>query len=130
MTAERTPPLVLVVEDSRDMRETLVVLLGDEGYRTVSAVDGLDALDVAEREQPDVILVDHGMPRLDGPGFCRAYRERGGTATIVLITAALRVGVAEAAVDAEACGASAFIAKPFKIDELLEQIARCLPSPM
>lgn len=111
------------------MREVLVMILRDEGYRTASAADGLEALDVAECEQPDVILTDYAMPHLDGAGFCRAYRERGGAAPIVLITAALRVTTDEARTAAEACGAAAFIEKPFTLDALLETISRVLPPP-
>jgi len=117
---------VLVVDDDRDIRDTLTLLFDSEGFRAVAAVDGLHALCVADHEQPDVILLDMAMPRLDGPGFCSAYRERGGAAPIVLVTAAL-ADTAAAAV--EGCGAAAFVAKPFGIDELLEAVDRCLALP-
>jgi CheY-like chemotaxis protein len=122
--------LILVVDDSADLRETLVMILQFEGYRAVAAADGFEALSAAEREQPDLILLDYAMPHLDGPGFCRAYREWGGTAPIVLVTAALRVTTDEACKVAEACGAAAFIEKPFELDALLATIARCLPPGM
>jgi CheY-like chemotaxis protein len=67
--------LILVVDDDHDLRELLVSLLDDEGYRTSTAVDGIDALEIARRDGPALILVDANMPRLDGAGFCRTYRE-------------------------------------------------------
>ena len=130
MTVPAAPrPLVLVVEDSRDLREAVALILKHEGYRTVSVADGLQALDVSEREQPDLILLDYSMPRLDGAGFCRAYRERGGEAPVVLMTAALRVTIEDAQKLVVECGAAAFITKPFAVDELLETVDRCVTSP-
>ena len=98
------------------------------------AVNGLEALAVAERERPDIIVLDFVMPRLDGPGFCRAYRGRGGTAPIVLITAVLRVGIAEVRKHAAVCGAAAVLVKPFSIEKLLATVGRlivptALPEP-
>jgi DNA-binding response OmpR family regulator len=114
-------PLVLVAEDDRDLRELFRDLLDDDGYRTVVAIDGAEALDLALRESPDVILLDLGLPALAGPDFCRAYRECGGRAPVVLVTAADPANVEMAM---EACGAVAYISKPFKIERLLETVAR------
>jgi CheY-like chemotaxis protein len=114
-------PLILVVDDDRDLRELLVSLLEDEGYRTSVAIDGLDALEAARRDGPNVVLVDATMPRLDGAGFCRVYREDGGEAPVILISAGRPEQIMEAV---EACGAVAFIAKPFAIEEVLETVAR------
>jgi CheY-like chemotaxis protein len=66
------------------------------------------------------------MPRLDGPGFCSAYRGRGGAAPIVLVTAALPDTATELV---EGCGAAALVAKPFGLHQLLEAVARCLAPP-
>src|SRR4051812_8262967 len=81
-------PLVLIVEDDRSIRGVLDVLLCDEGYRVLTVADGAAGLDVAERERPPVILLDLGLPLLEGPEFCRIYREHGGEAPVILITAA------------------------------------------
>jgi CheY-like chemotaxis protein len=119
----RRRPCILVTDDSRDLREALVAVLGHEGYRAVPAIDGQEALRKVEREHPDLILLDYAMPGLDGPGFCRIYCERGGEAPIVLMTAALRVDIAEVRRAAEECGAAALLEKPFSVDKLLETIA-------
>jgi two-component system response regulator MprA len=126
---ERAPPTpaptILIIDDDPDIRDMLALVLNGEGYRTIVAMDGLDGLVVAAFMRPDLILLDLAMPRLDGSGFCRTYRERGGGAPIVLITAAQPAAVHVAV---EACGAVAFVAKPFGIDEILDAVARHLPA--
>ena len=119
--AQPDGPLVLVIEDDKDVREMFRDLLGDEGYRTILATDGAEALDLAFSEAPAIILLDLGLPRLDGPGFCRAYRERAGAAPIVLVTAADQQTVKEALAT---CGAAACILKPFEIELVMDTIER------
>jgi DNA-binding response OmpR family regulator len=113
-------PLILVAEDDAEIRALFEMFLHDEGYRVVVAVDGVDALDLAGRERPALILLDLGLPRLNGPDFCRAYRDGGGSAPVVLATAADPAAVAVAL---KACGAAGYIPKPFDIDEVLQTIA-------
>src|SRR5690349_25109800 len=81
-------PSVLVAEDDPAIGELLEGLLCDEGYRVRATADGVAALDIAVREGPAAILLDLGLQGLAGPDFCRAYRERGGRAPVVLVTAA------------------------------------------
>jgi two-component system, chemotaxis family, chemotaxis protein CheY len=114
-------PCILIGEDDSSVCSVLEVLLEDEGYRLVVASDGHDALTVAERERPDLILIDLGMPRLDGEGFCRAYRAGGGPAPVVLITAA---GAEVVAAAMTSCDAVAYIPKPFDINHVLEIVSR------
>jgi two-component system chemotaxis response regulator CheY len=125
MAAEGIPALILVVEDNRDLRELLVMMLADEGYRFATAIDGIDGLGVAREERPDLILVDAGMPRLDGAGFCRAYREAGGPAPVILVSAGDPELIEKTV---EACGAVAYIGKPFDVDLVLDTVARHLPA--
>jgi CheY-like chemotaxis protein len=117
------PPLILVADDDGEICEVLVLLLADEGYRTVTAADGVQALDLASQESPDLILIDLAMPRLDGAGFCQAYLSAGGTAPVVLTSAGHPTSDADRA---QTWGAAAFVAKPFDIDRLLTTIATCL----
>jgi CheY-like chemotaxis protein len=119
----RTAPLILVADDEREICDLLASLLADEGYHTVTAGDGVDALDRARREPPDLILMDLTMPRLDAAGFCEAYRADGGAAPIVLTSAGHPEADAETA---RACGAAAFVPKPFDLDQLLTIISSCL----
>ena len=109
-----------MVDDDREIRDLFEMLLSDEGYRTVTAIDGVAALQVAVEEHLNLILLDLMLPRLDGVGFCRAYREHGGGAPVILITAAAPDYVASVSQD---CGAAAYIAKPFDVDQVLRTVA-------
>src|SRR5215208_5993571 len=119
--AQATGPLILIAEDDPEIRDVLRWLLADAGYRLLLAVDGREAQDLAERERPALILLDLGMPLVSGPDFCLAYRDRGGVAPIVLLTAASPDDVTAAM---GVCGAAAYIPKPFEMDALLATIAR------
>jgi DNA-binding response OmpR family regulator len=116
---------ILIAEDERDIRDVLGDLLEDDGHDVALARDGTEALILAHRRRPDLILLDVRMPRLDAEAFCRTYRERGGSAPIVLITAADPDRVAAAV---KSCGAADSILKPFDISIVLDTIRRHLPS--
>lgn len=114
-------PLILLADEYPGIREVLKQLLNDEGYHVLTASDGMEALELARHSWPDIILIDDGLPRLTGAELCRLYREEGGAAPVVLVSAG-DPEVITATV--EACGAVAFIAKPFDVDEVLDTIAR------
>ncbi|HEY1091623.1 MAG TPA: response regulator, partial [Burkholderiaceae bacterium] len=68
------PARVLIVDDNQDGAELMAELLRMSGYEVAAAYDGVDGLAQAERWRPDVIVLDLGMPKLDGYGMCRALR--------------------------------------------------------
>jgi two-component system chemotaxis response regulator CheY len=117
---------VLIAEDDPVIGHILELLLSDEGYSVLVVVDGQEALDLALTRQIDLILLDLQMPVLNGAGFCRAYRERGGSAPVLLLTAASDA-IVRAAVTA--CGAAGHIPKPFDVDDVLATVARYAPIP-
>jgi CheY-like chemotaxis protein len=117
--ATGTGPVVLVVDDSEDVRSLLAILLLRAGYQVLDAIDGQAALELASGRRVDLVVLDLSMPRLDGAAFCRAYRGRGGTAPVVLITAT-QGDELEAAM--RACGAVGHIPKPFEIEQALAVI--------
>jgi CheY-like chemotaxis protein len=111
---------VLVVDDDPVIRQMIADLLSLEGYDVVVASDGQVALERVRERPPDVILLDHQMPRLGGRGFIAAYRDLPGPhAPIVLLTAAT-----SAPQRATAVGADAFIGKPFAVLDLFAMVAR------
>jgi two-component system chemotaxis response regulator CheY len=120
-------PVILVAEDSPDIRAILTMLLEEEGYRVVEAIDGRDALERALDREIDLILLDIAMPRLAGTAFCLAYRYFGGHAPVILISAALSDGIAVAV---EACGAVGHIRKPFDVEQVLDMVERHLGRPL
>ena len=65
---------ILVAEDDPAIRETIELLLQEEGYTVLAAADGFESLELVRHGRPRLLLIDLGMPRLDGAGFRRAYR--------------------------------------------------------
>ncbi|MFI6638584.1 response regulator transcription factor [Streptomyces sp. NPDC050504] len=114
---------VLVAEDDPGVRSTLDQLLRFEGYRVLTAADGLEALGHFERERPDLAVVDVVMPNLDGLGLCRMLRRRGDRTPILVLTARHEVGDRVAGLDA---GADDYLAKPFATEELFARIRALL----
>jgi CheY-like chemotaxis protein len=78
---------ILIADDDRLARAMLGDLLADLGHTVVAAENGADAVALAARERPDVVVVDFLMPRLSGLDAVRAMRERGVTAPAVLLSA-------------------------------------------
>ncbi|HEY7487830.1 MAG TPA: response regulator transcription factor [Streptosporangiaceae bacterium] len=114
---------VLVVDDEPAVRESLTNSLEFEGYEVVTASDGLEALDKAEAEKPDLVVLDVLMPRLDGLTACRRLRARGDTTPVLMLTARDMVGDRVTGLDA---GADDYLVKPFELDELLARIRALL----
>ncbi len=110
---------VLVVEDEADIRQVLIYVLEDEGYEVAEAPDGKSALELIERQHPDIIILDMKMPGIDGWEFARLYRERyGNRAPIIVLTAAQ-----DAARRGTDISADSYVPKPFDLDVLLEHVA-------
>ena len=119
-------PTVLVVDDERALRTVLRTRLKLAGYRVVEADSGEDALEVLEREQPDVVLLDLRLPGIDGWGVLEQLRARSRLPAlrVVVVTAH---GGPEVAGRAQALGCRAVLQKPFSLRELvstLDEITR------
>ena len=113
---------VLVVDDNPDTRATLRVLLGLWGHQAAEAADGYAAVDMAATFLPDVMLLDLGLPRLDGYEVARRLRRLTGLADVLLI-AITGYGRPE---DVAACRAAGFdhhLLKPFDPTELERLLA-------
>lgn len=76
---------ILVVDDNRDSASTLAILLRLMGNVTQTANDGLEAVEVASEFRPDVVLLDLGLPKLDGYEACRRIRQQPGGADMVIV---------------------------------------------
>ena len=112
---------ILVVDDNEDSRDLVVKVLKNRGYQMVEAVDGEDALEKAESENPDIILLDISIPKLDGYEVTRRLksREKFRNIPIIALTAHAMKGDKEKALQA---GYDGYISKPISIHELPEQI--------
>ncbi len=113
---------LLIVEDDQTLRDTLAYNLQSEGYEVIQAGDGVTGLNLAREQKPDLVLLDVGLPGLDGLTVCRTLR-REMDAPIVLLTA--RGGEVDRIVGLDS-GADDYIAKPFSFGELLARLRAVL----
>jgi two-component system response regulator MprA len=121
---------VLVVDDDRAVRESLRRSLEFNGYAVSLATDGAEALAGISATNPDAIVMDVMMPRLDGIETTRALRSVGNQVPILVLTARDAVGDRVEGLDA---GADDYLTKPFALDELLARLRallrRAAPEP-
>ncbi|MFF5448254.1 response regulator transcription factor [Streptomyces sp. NPDC012888] len=121
--AEGDPQRVLIVDDEPAVREALRRSLAFEGYATETAVDGLDALDKVAAYEPDLIVLDVQMPRMDGLTAARRLRAAGSVTPVLMLTARDTVGDRVTGLDA---GADDYLVKPFELDELFARVRALL----
>src|SRR5262249_35500227 len=118
---------ILVVDDNRDIAQSLALVLGESGNIVETAFDGVQAVDAAERFRPDVVLLDIGMPRLDGYAVARWLRAQAWTRNVLLI-ALTGWGQEEVRSRVEAAGFDAHMIKPVDF-ALLHRILGERPAP-
>ncbi len=109
---------ILIVEDENTLRETLRYNFEREGFEVSTAADGQQALELAEQAQPDAVILDVMLPKLNGFDVCRALR-RGSTVPILMLTA--KDDEVDKIVGLE-LGADDYLTKPFSVPELLARV--------
>ena len=117
---------ILTVDDSRTMRDMLLMALEDAGYTVIQAVDGVDGLETLAAKGADVVITDINMPRMDGFGFIEGMRadpNHRTTPVLVLTTES----DAEKKARARAAGATGWIVKPVQAGDLLATIKQVVP---
>jgi two-component system nitrogen regulation response regulator NtrX len=107
---------ILVVDDEQDIRRSLEIVLGGEGFRVVCAGDGEEALASVEAEPPAAVFLDIELPRLNGMEVLRRLRTQRPDLPVVMFTGH---GTIERAVEATRLGAFEFVEKPFSRDRIL-----------
>ncbi|MFD1626309.1 response regulator [Azospirillum griseum] len=123
MKSEAIPRRVLVVDDEPPIRRFLRTSLSAQGYEVVEAEDGAGALAEVRRRAPDLLVLDLGLPGVDGLEVIR--RLRGDGATLPIIVLSSRADEA-GKVEALDLGADDYVTKPFGMDELLARIRTAL----
>jgi two-component system response regulator MprA len=115
----------LVVDDDPGMREVMECILAMENCAVYTATDGKDAIQKTLALKPDLILLDVGLPKLNGLTFCKAIR--AGTETrdipVIVVTSLTAKGRLEECMEA---GADDFLGKPFQMEELLIRVRAML----
>lgn len=113
---------ILIVDDDLELRRLVQNYLREEGFRTVTAADGREALFVARQENPDLILLDLMMPQMGGYDFIRIY-SREAQIPIIILTARLDEGDKVLGLE---LGADDYVTKPFSLKELTARVRAVL----
>lgn len=114
---------ILIVDDDSDVRSLMKMRLEIVGYDVVIAQDGMEGLEVAAVEKPDLILLDVMMPRMDGYTFVREIKQREGIKDIPIIILTSRSGMKDLF---EIEGARDYVTKPYEPEDLIKTIRKHL----
>ncbi|MFH1618337.1 MAG: response regulator [bacterium] len=116
---------ILIIEDDKNIAESLNSILTAKGYETILAADGSAGIEDAKKLRPALILLDLMLPRMSGFDVCQVLKSNEETAGIpIMVTTAL--GKMEDVEKAFACGASDYIIKPFDLRHLLEKVDKLI----
>jgi two-component system response regulator MprA len=114
-----------VVDDEYEIRQLLATMLTMMGYQSFMAHDGLDALEKIPEYQPDILILDVMMPRMDGLTLCRKLRDSEETAALPIIMLSGKAHQ-EAIQEGLQAGANRYLVKPTGLDELTRNITEVL----
>ena len=114
-------PKILVIDDDADIRKLLKIRLGSEGYDTAFAWDAVTALTIARKENPDLIILDLGLPGGDGYVVMERLQTLAPFAMIPIVVVSAQPAQTSADRATEA-GAFAFVEKPFQMETLLDAV--------
>jgi two-component system, cell cycle response regulator DivK len=120
---QNSRPVVLVVEDFEDNRFMMRRLLEMSGYHVVEAVNGKQAVETAEREHPDLILMDLSLPMLDGLAATRQIRAQNGLGKVPIVAVSAHDS-ADFHAEALAAGCNEYVTKPIDFDQLVQLLDR------
>ncbi|HWT01623.1 MAG TPA: response regulator [Pyrinomonadaceae bacterium] len=119
-------PTVMVVEDFEDNRFMMRRLLEMSGYRVLEAVNGEEAVELAFRERPQLILMDLSLPQLDGLAATRRIRQYPDMRDVPIVAVSAH-DTADFHADALAAGCNDYVTKPIDFDQLEALLSRLLP---
>lgn len=114
---------LLVVEDDKDLNRQIVTALENAGYAVDKALDGEEGLYLGETEPYDAVILDLGLPKVDGVAVLQAWRRAGKTMPVLILTARDRWSDKVGGFDA---GADDYVVKPFHVEELLARVRALL----
>jgi two-component system alkaline phosphatase synthesis response regulator PhoP len=124
-SSSRVLPTVLIVDDNPQNLELIQAYLEDVECKTVPAYNGMEALDLAARKKPDLVLLDVMMPKMSGFEVCRRLKSDPATSNIpvIMVTALSEFGDIERGIE---CGTDDFVSKPVNRLELLARVRTML----
>ena len=118
-------PLILIVEDDDSIREVIADVLGDRGYRVARAANGAEALEMLDRQRPDVMVLDLLMPVMHGWAFMESYAEKTGGDAIPIVVVSVNPALPRSFTR---LGVKEVVSKPFDVDALLAAVDTALQS--
>ena len=116
---------ILLVDDEQDLVWALQHSLSDEGHEVLTAYDGVEALTIARRHRPDLIILDIIMPRLDGLQVCRRLRRNPTLATVPILFLTVRGAIKDRITGLDE-GGDDYLTKPFELGELKARVRALL----
>ena len=120
--------LILCVDDNRDIRDLITLILEEEGYSVLASSDGDSALTLIKERKPDLVLLDVMMPGISGLDVLRTLRALSDSSInqipVIVITAKSQSSDIDEALTA---GATSYIVKPFRPEALIEKVQKFLP---
>lgn len=119
-------PRVLVVEDSADLRDFLRKILVYRGYRFLGAADGIEGINIAKQEHPDLILMDLSLPHLDGLEATRRIKAEASLEHVPVVAVTAHARASDEARAREA-GCIDYISKPYALGDLMQLVNRYAP---
>lgn len=115
---------ILIVDDQYGIRILLNEVLQKEGYLTFQAANGVQALDIAKNNRPDLVLLDMKIPGMDGIEILKRMKAHDSTIAVIIMTAYGELDMIQQAKD---LGAITHFAKPFDIDDIRNAVKKYLP---
>lgn len=116
---------ILIADDETDIVETLQFMLEVEGFECLTAYNGEDALNIAKREMPDLLILDVMMPKINGYKVCRLLKFDAKYKNIPILMVTAR-SQEEDKMIGEETGADEYITKPFEITDVVEKVKKYL----
>jgi len=117
---------ILVVDDEKDMVKTASFRLEKSGYKVISAYDGIEGFEKAKKENPDLIILDIMLPKMDGYRVCTLLKRDKRYNKIPIVMFSARAKDADKKIWQEEIGADAYIEKPFEYKTMLGKVKELL----
>lgn len=116
---------VLVIDDTLGIRKFLKITLENYNYSVIESDEGLDGFEKFETEKPDIVILDLGLPDIDGLDVLRKIREINKETPVIILTVRSEESSVKSAYE---IGANAYITKPFQIDQVIDILEEMSPN--
>jgi CheY-like chemotaxis protein len=122
----KSSPLVMIADNDEEERCILKAILKLKGFKVVEAADGQEAINLATKATPDLLLIDLRLPRVSGPAVIRQIKNQARLRNLAIVTVSLSASGGQ---QSRVAGSSAHLEKPVEFDQLTSLIDRLLPEP-